>query len=394
MSPRLLLRDGLRDSAGTRSERGVPGVAHLNSLALEALKYLLDEKERLFCRGAVWTKRGIVRDLPSRKVTTIVLLGLQRLARSGAAHGFDLATIQREVFADSSWIRSAGDLGLFLWFTALCAPEKFATALSGFDWDATLRTFADSRQEHTLGLAWLLTGIAHAWQVGAEIQTDLTDLAVSLYRILRDNQSATGLFGHAAARHGISGIVSSRFGTFADQMFAIYALVAFAQAFDIEEPLEPALNCANAVCGLQGPMGQWWSWYDKDRGCVVKRYPMHAVNQHGIAPLALSALEGTSRVSFLEPVRKGLAVVSAEDEWSLDSGKNENDVAWDRVELCGKIATCCKGLLEFAHLSRKPRQERLRLRCEMRPEHFGWLLYAFGDTGTMLGPSDRLAVTA
>jgi hypothetical protein len=395
MSPRLLLQDAIiQELAGTRAERSVPEISQLNSLAIESLKYLFDEKQRLFCRSAVWTKRGIRREAPSRKLTTIVLLGLQRLAQSGVTQTFDLATIQRAVLADTAWIRSAGDLGLLVWFTALCAPEKFAVALKDFDWDVVLHTFADARQGRTVGLTWLLTGIAHARQVCAETHTDLTDLAVAIYRLLRDSQGRSGLFGHVAARQGIRGIFSSRFGSFADQMFTINALVTFARVFDIDEPLQPALNCANAVCALQGAVGQWWAVYDKNKGCVARRYPLYAVHQHGIAPLALLALERSTSVSFQEPLRKGLALISAGSEQSADLGSAEKYVSWDRIELCQRMAMCWKTTLEFVHASRTPRNERLRVRWEVRPEHLGWLLYAFGNLGNTTGPSDRLVATA
>jgi hypothetical protein len=394
MATRLVVPDVVRqDSAGVVALPGLPEICRLKSLAIKSLKYLFDEKENMFCGSAVRTRRGVYRESPSRKLTTIVLLGLERLAGSEATETFDLAAIRRALFADTSWIRSAEDFGLFVWCTALCAPDQFAAALNDFDWDKVVHTFADGRQGHTLGLTRLLTAIAHSRQVGAEIRTDLTDLAVAIYHSLRENQGGNGLFGHVAARQGIGGLFSGRFGTFADQMFAIYALVMFARAFDIDEPLEPALNCANAVCALQGPLGQWWSLYDKSRGCVAKRYPLYAVHQHGIAPLALRALEATSGISFEQPMRKGLIPIVG-NRGSAGLGNTENYEAWDRLELCNGMTAGWKATLEILHFSRNPRHERLRVRCEARPEHFGWLLYAFGDLVNAVGSIEPQPIAA
>jgi hypothetical protein len=384
MCPQLLVQTAsVRGSVGAHptTDGPVPEISELKSLAVQSLNSLFDEKERLFYQRIVLTKHGFHCERTSRRRTTIVLLGLQRLAESGATHAFDVAAIRDAILEDTNWVGSAGDLGLLTWFTAVCAPEHLSRVLKGFDLDGALDTFADGRQRHTQGLAWFLAGIAHARQACARTQADLTDVAVATYRLLLGNQSENGIFGHMAFRRSIGEIPSSRFGTFADQMFAVYALTTFAQAFEIEEPLEFALNCANSVCALQGEMGQWWFLYDKRRGCVVNRYPVYSAHQDGIAPTALLALEGVTSRSFHKPIWKGLSWTTGRNELGADLRSPDHALIWDSVERRRRITRYWEVVCSYSHISGEPPAKKLQIRCEARPDHFGWLLYAFGKFG-------------
>jgi hypothetical protein len=384
-----------RRSVGTHpnTDGSVPEISELNSLAVQSLNLLFDEKERLFYQRIVLTEHGFRRERTSRRRTMIVLLGLQRLVESGATHGFDVAAIRDAVLEDTSWVASAGDLGLLTWFTAVCAPEQLSTVLKDFDLDGGLETYVDGRQGHTQGLAWFLAGIAHARQARARTNADLTDVAVAAYRLLLGNQSENGIFGHMAFPRSVREILSKRFGTFADQTFAVYALTTFAQAFEIEEPLEFALNCANTICALQGEMGQWWFLYDKRRGCVVKRYPVYSVNQDGTAPMALLALEKSSGLCFHMPIWKGLSWIAARNELRTDLRSPERALIWDRIELREWMTKYWEAALRFARILRTPQVGSLRIRYEARPDHFGWLLYALSNLENSMKFDAKTAVT-
>jgi hypothetical protein len=45
------------------------------------------------------------------------------------------------------------------------------------------------------------------------------------------------------------------------------------------------------------------------------------------------------------------------------------------------MASYWEATLNFMNISRRPQVENLRIRYEARPDHFGWLLYAFGGFG-------------
>src|SRR5207248_880072 len=134
-----------------------------------------------------------------------------------------------------------------------------------------------------------LAGISHLKLAGFSSLPELTDLAVRAWRLLEANRGPHGLFGHQAVR-GVFGTLRGRIGTFADQVYPIYALTRFAQAFGEAKALACAVDCAEAICRLQGPLGQWWWHYDSRTGRVTSKYPVYSVHQDAMAPLALLPL--------------------------------------------------------------------------------------------------------
>ena len=69
----------------------------------------------------------------------------------------------------------------------------------------------------------------------------------------------------------------------------------------MKEALQNSLQCANAICNLQGPLGQWWWHYDSMTGRVAERYPVYSVHQHAMAPMALFAAQDACNADFREP---------------------------------------------------------------------------------------------
>jgi len=384
MSPRLFL-EGLSTleqvsipAAQCRSDLDIPA---LNALALRSVVSLFEEKEKLFSRRITLTDDGIRREGISRKRTIIALLGLQRLVKSGEPAPVDLASIRAAVLGDTSWVSGLGDLGLLLWFTAECAPEGLEGLLNKWQLETALESYADGHRACSKGLAWFLAGLGHARLACSRTLPDLTDIAVDTYHLLLGNQSECAIFGHAGLPGFFDRPFSKRFGTFADQIYAIYALTTFARAFDIEEPLESALSCANALRALQGEMGQWWFLYDRHTCRVSIRYPVLSFQQDGIAPVGLLALEEATGQNFWDSICKGLSWVAGANELGCDLRNQEQGLIWDSVGPNGRLANYCEAALSFLNVSPEPRPENLRIRHEARPDHFGWLLYAFGKFG-------------
>jgi hypothetical protein len=325
-------------------------ISALRALCVRSLTSLYQEKEKLFSRRMTLTEGGFQREEPSRERTIIALLGLQHLAESSGVHPFDTAAIRDSILVDTSWVSSLGELGLLTWFTAECVPEKLEKLFKEFDFEKALETYADGRQACTQGLAWLLSGIAHARLAGPTALPDLTDVVVDIYHLLEDNQSECGIFGHAGRRRLPERAFYNRFGTFADQIHAIYALATFARSFQIEEPLVSALACANSICALQGEMGQWWFLYDKRTCRVINRYPVLSLHQDGTAPLGLK-----------------------DDLRNLDQG-----LIWDSIGSRRRVTEYSQTAYSLLKISRALRAESLEIRYEVRPDHFGWLLYTLG----------------
>jgi hypothetical protein len=393
MPPRVM-----DEAAPAQRAAGLVGIPQsdmpaLNFLAVQSLISLFDEEAMLFARRITVTEQGLHRQGTSRRGTIIALLGLQRLAESGATEErFDMASIRDAVWGDATWVRSLADLGLLTWFTALCEPERLGVLLDAFNFGKALESYPDGRQASTTALAWFLTGIGHARLACPGRLPDLTDIAVETYHRLLDNQSENGIFGHAAAPRSFRDAFCRRFGTFADQIYSICALTAFARAFHIEEPLGPTLDCAKSLCALQGEMGQWWFLYDKYACRVVNRYPVFSFHQDGIAPVGLFALEEAIGQSFQESIYKGLSWISGGNELANDLRDSKRGLIWDSIQPRRELAKYWEAALSFMSVKREPQSESLKIRYEARPNHFGWLLYAFGKFGLSAGRTRAAAV--
>ena len=361
----------------------------LNALALRSLLLMFQEKNKLFSRRLTVTAKGLCQEESSPRHTIIALLGLQRVRESGAVLPFDVAAICDAVLRDLSWVRSIGDSGLLTWFTAECFPRRLGILFRGFDFEKALRTYPDGRQASTVGLSWFLTGIARAQLACDGTVPDLTDMAVDTYHLLQENQGESGIFGHAQFPRFLSQAFWNRFGTFADQIYAIYALTAFARAFEIEEPLASGLACANSVRALQGEMGQWWFLYDKRACRVVNRYPVISQHQDGTAPLGLLTLGEITGQNFHDPVYRGLSWVAGANELGDDLRNLDPGLIWDSIGPRKWIANYWEGALSYVNGSRSAQAKSLRIRYEARPDHFGWLLYAFGRFGLPNGEVNR-----
>jgi len=353
----------------------------MNALALRSLASLYDKKESLFCRGLRMADEGFRKENTSRKLTIIALLGLHRFVDSGETQPFDLDSIRDTVLADTRWVGGAGDLGLLAWYTAEFVPESLPRLFRQFDFEKSLEAYPDGRDARTVGLAWFLAGISQVRLAGVRGLPDLTDAAVDAYHLLIENQGSGGVFGQAASSGLLQKVVCNRFGTFSDQIYAIYALSTFAKAFQVEEPLSPALSCANSMRALQGEMGEWWFLYDKRTGRVVNRYPVFSSHQDGMAPVALLALGEATGQCFHDAIYKGLSWISGRNQLGNDLRNVDHGVIWDSIQRKGRALNYWEAARSLMNAAQKPVKDQLRIRYQVRPDHFGWLLYAFGRMG-------------
>jgi len=356
-------------------------IPELNSLALRSLVALFDEKKQLFHRSVTLTDQGLLRHGASRRRSIFALMGLQRLQDAGESQPLNLGPIRDGILDDQRWIESAGDLGLLIWFAAVCAPDRLGRLFKEQDLGGALARYSGSRPATTTSIAWFLAGVAHARLRDTRDLPDLTDVAVEAYHLLEENQSEDGLFGHAISSGLLRRAFDTRYGTFSDQAYSIYALSIFAQAFQIEEPLGPALDCANAICDLQGDMGQWWFRYDKQSCRVVNRYPVVSMHQYGTAPASLLALGETTRQNFDKAIYRGLSWIAGANELGNDLRNLDGAAIWDSIRLEGSIPQWKEMICSLLNIPAGPRSDHLRVQYETRPDHLGWLLYAFGKFG-------------
>jgi hypothetical protein len=368
-------------SQPSRSSAG-PDIRELNSLAVRGLVSMFDAEKQLFCHRVVRSGHELVREGISPRYTIMTLLGLRELERSGASTPFDTQGIFESFARETSWIGGAGDLGLMVWLVATFSPDQLKGFFRGASLDRALNRYSDARQARTMELAWLLAGLAHAASTSTIIRSDLTDLAVETYQRLQANQGESGFFGHLATNRSLAGALRGRIGSFADQIYPIYAMSKFAMVFAVEEPLDFALECASAICGAQGTQGQWWWLYDSRSGHVSSRYPVYSVHQHGMAPMGLFALAEASGRSFDEPVYKGLQWIYGANELDVDMRNRELNLIWRCIRPENGKTKYWETALS---LLRSPKDDapigKLTTLCEDRPYEPGWLLYAFAKFG-------------
>jgi hypothetical protein len=361
-------------------------IQELNLLAAKGLVPMFDPESRLFCHRLVRTEQGMVREGLSPRYTIMTLLGLREFEKAGGQSSFDTNALYESFIQDISWIQCAGDLGLTIWLTATFAPDQLQGFLRGVNLESSLSHYADARHGRTTELAWFLAGLSHAAMTSSKLVTALTDIAVETYHRIEENQSDFGFFGHMHVMKSLPGLLRGRIGSFADQIYPIYAMSKFATTFSVEEPLGSALECGRAICRVQGELGQWWWLYDSQSGRTSSRYPVYSVHQHGMAPMGLFALEEATGQDFKEHIFRGLRWIYGSNELGVDIRDLDQNVIWRCILPKNKQTKYWDTALSMV-LS--PKQNAsvgpLKILFEDWPYELGWLLYAFARFGALEG---------
>jgi hypothetical protein len=311
----------------------------------------------------------------------MTLMGLNRGEKFGLRNPFDSQAILNGLLKDRTWLDNIGDLGLLLWTCALLSPERYEGVYRDLNVAAAMGFYSDARAGHTMEMAWFLAGLANGALAGHRTIPGLVDLAMKSFEVVRKNQGRNGIFGHLAAGGGVTGAFRGRLGSFADQVYPIYAFSKFGSAFDHKGALKLAQDCADTICAAQGPLGQWWWHYDSRSGRVVGKYPVYSVHQDAMAPMALFALSESSGKDYSAWIFKGLPWIYGENELKFNLCDASANIVWRCIYL-SKPATYVRegaSLLGFGPQSLVP--SGLRVRFEDRPYHFGWELYAFAEYG-------------
>lgn len=359
-----------------------PDLCELNRMSVRGLVPMFVAEKQLFCYRLVRTPQGMVSEGLSPRYTIMTLLGLRELERTGARTPFDTNAIYASFSQDMTWIHGVGDLGLFLWLTAVFAPDQIDSLFQRSKLETALDRYTDAREARTMELAWFLTGLSHAALACPEKGFELKNLANKTYQLLENNQGKCGFFGHLSTRKSLAGFFRGRIGSFADQVYPIYAMSKFAVAFHLEAPSKSALRCAKAICEAQGELGQWWWLYDSKSGRVSSKYHVYSVHQQGMAPMALIAAEEATGESFQEPIYKGLRWIYGANELGEDMRDLSTNLIWRCIypeQKYSKYRNAIRSLVGMP--SAEFSAAELKILYEDRPYELGWLLYAFGRFG-------------
>ena len=341
---------------------------------------MFDAQEQLFCNRLVPSSNGYVREGISQRYTVMTLLGLREMELAGVESLTDIQTSFDALLHKTEWVQGIGDLGLLIWAVSVFDPSRLDNLLDTFQVESATSRYADANEARTMELAWFLTGLSYAAGTSIKLRARLTHLSVETLARLRDNQGAHGFFGHMGTAKSLAGRVRGAIGSFADQVYPIFAISKYAQFFRTDEPLQPAVACADAICRAQGQHGQWWWLYDARSGRVASRYPVYSVHQHGMAPMALFAAQEASGKNFDAFVYKGLNWIYGDNELGVDMRDNAQSVIWRcirSVRQQSKYVEVARTLVRAGAQSIPAHQ--LHVLKEQRPYEYGWLLYAFAQ---------------
>jgi hypothetical protein len=357
-------------------------IASLRQSVLIGLVSMFDPERKLFCHRLRQGESGLVREGISHRYTMIALLGLQRLRASGVSVPLDLPSILQALIKDTRWLENVGDLGLLVWLCALVSPERLAEIDSQFDLKHALVQFHETRRGRTMELSWFLSGLAHQKLACPNLLPHLRDTAMETYQLLKKNQGEHGVFSHLAENGGLTGWMRGRMGSFADQVYPIYALAKFSKAYEVPKAAERAMDTALTLCELQGPYGQWWWHYDATSGKVLGQYPVYSVHQYGIAPMALLALGEETQSDFTHWIYKGLRWIRGDNELEQDMRDSSANVVWRYIYRNDYKKHWDVALAVLMARGDEERHKELAVRHECRPYELGWLLYAFASYRT------------
>ena len=356
-------------------------VRRILALAVRGLAPMLDRRRQLFCHRLKKTDQGMVQEGISHRYTMMTLMGLHRLEQAGSVSPFDAKPILQALLADLTWVDNIGDLGILLWLCGVVCPERFSEVERRLDPHSALVGFRGAKQGVTMELAWFLTGLSYWGLTCPEKLAALEKLVFETYRVLTRNQGERGFFGHLSTSQSLAGMARGRTGTFADQVYPIYGLAKFFEAYHYEDAAERALKCARSLCEEQGPAGQWWWHYDAPGGRVTDGYPVYSVHQHAMGPMTLFGLGEAVNHNFDPWIYRGLRWINANNELNYDMEDAAQGVIWRCIfrsrRSLGRYLRA--GFGSFSETVQHERQEDLKILYECRPYELGWLLYAFAN---------------
>ena len=353
-------------------------VLELRRLALTGLPHMWRPEGdfyafRLRRSGAETVREGI-----SRRYTAITAIGLATETgpdRATALGPVTLRGLTDRLLRDVAGVANLGDVALTVWASAATGQGDLEAAV-----DRLRRLRPDSDAHPAVEVAWSLAALCVA-ATAAD-----TDLRGRLASRLVESLGPSGVFPHLL---GGGGGLRSHVSCFADMVYPIQALALYHRLVGDRAALQAAERAADVICRHQGPAGQWWWHYDCRTGSVLEGYPVYAVHQDAMAPMALFALAEASGRDVGEPVARGLAWLEASPELGggslVDRGAG---LIWRKVARRepGKLSRGLQAAASRLHPRlRVPLAGALfppgAIDYEDRPYHLGWLLHAFPAPG-------------
>ena len=315
----------------------------------------------------------------SIRYALISQIGISRWLRNCADDRALLPDIWPRIRAHVDGINHIGDFALLLWAVAESGKDdcdRFARML--------VRRWPDGqRMCNAVELGWVVQSLVRLGEVAGLSAEASEVLKAARAKLLALYNPASRLF----ARHnraGLTELLSRRVACLADQIYPMLALANYGRNFNDTESIDAAVAAADTICRLQGPEGQWWWHYDVQTANVAEEYPVFSVHQHGMAPMALFAVDVAAGTNHRPCIENGLVWLFEHNELHEQMIEPDKGIIWRDIHRreVGKMFRFVRGFLITAGLARVHRLAGKNLfgcvvNRECRPYELGWILYAW-----------------
>ena len=303
------------------------GLLNLSVKGLEDM-YLPDKFE--FAMKKKMVNGKVIIEGENLRYSLINLLGLHKAESHDIPIKINLKEIVQYQINKVDTYNGVGEIGLLLWATSLISPEKIKLFLPKINFNNILKTYNDAKLGNTMELSWLLTGLLLASTFDNNFKNSIGNLPVETYKLIRQNYGGQGVFRHEG-KVSLNGKLRGKIGSFADQVYPIYAFSLYSQQMNNEEALMIAKDCAQKMCEHQGEQGQWMWHYNAETGNVVSKFPVYSVHQDAMAPFTLFAVQKATGVNFEKYIYKGLDWLEKNNELNVNMIDWENNAVWRRI---------------------------------------------------------------
>src|SRR5262245_45650970 len=297
-------------------------VERLRAMAWRGLERMYVPAEKRFVFRLRRVGPGVVPEGLSPRYTAISLIGLAEEEAGDAARvlaGASPAAVARDLLGGVGSMTNLGDAALTLWAAARLGVEGREAAVRRLvELDAVAAPHA------TVEVAWALSALVEHEGTGA------TALRRALASRLVAALTPAGVFPHVLT-DGDGGL-RSHVSCFADMVYPVQALARHHRVAADAAALEAAVRGADFMCARQGGAGQWWWHYDARTGAVLEGYPVYAIHQDAMGPMALRAVMAASERDYTAAIDRSLAWLESAPELSGGSLVDDAaDLIWRKV---------------------------------------------------------------
>ena len=353
----------------------ISGLDALVTVAIEGLTSMYDHESHMFCARKVRTGTDIKNEGLSYWETLNALLGLNEAYQYDLKIPFNLEQVTRYHIERAADIDDMRHLGAYLWLAARAMPEALFNLYEKIVLPDALDRFNENREGRTIDLCFLLIGLCEIRLSDGEEPVYLDELAYMTRQLLFTCYGGFGIF-RSVHHQKQAPKKRVKYGRFTDQVFAIYAFMRYAQAFEDRQSLKIALECAQQLVQNQGELGQWWDLYNVEKGKVARKYPVYSMHQDALAPLALLGVGERTGHNFEDAVNYGVHWLNRNNEIDMPMISTSLHVIWEGMHDAKRKLYIEEPYSGLTYRPGKEKPRTLTAAFECRPSHLGWLLFA------------------